>query len=340
MIIKEIKIEEYKRNFLSKVYFGQELFSDRRGWYLKIITDSGTGIGEASPLPYMSKENHSEAGYALDGFKIALKDIDYDVSIEELLLLSIIHGFNVPSAKFAIQSAVYDIASQIKNQTISKFLNPEANNKININALSNNNCIINSNETKILKIKIHSSNVYEINESIEKILTQYPNNIKLRIDFNGALDLVKAIRICKSLENYNIDYLEQPLSVSSLQDLYELRTHTNIPIAVDESLIDYESAKELISESAADVFIVKPTLLGGYDDLEKMVDLCKKENIRLVVTSSFESKIAQLFITHLIASFNIDEYCGVFNVRLFEDEYYPEIIDSQCVIPKSSGLNI
>ena len=341
MIIKDIKIEEYQKSFVSKTYFGQELFESRKGWYLKIITDSGvTGIGEASPIPFISKENHLEAGYALDGFKIALKDIDYDISIGELLLLSDVHGLGNPSSKFAIQSAVYDIASQNENKTISQVLNSNSINKVNINSLYHKNCTVSANKTEVLKIKIHSNNIYDIKESIEKILTKFPSDIKLRIDFNGCLDLVRAIRICKSLECYNIDYLEQPLPIGSMEDLYELRTCTNIPVAVDESLIDYESAEKLISESAADVFVVKPTLLGGYDDMKKMVDLCDKEGIRLILTSSFETRIAQLFILHLIASFNIVEHCGVFNVKLFQDESILEIINSQCMLPEKTGLSI
>ena len=340
MIIKEIKIKEYQKKFISKAYFGQELLDTRKGWYLEIITDQGVGIGEASPVPFMSRESHSEAGYALDGFKIALKDIDYDVAIEELLLLSGVHGFNSPSAKFAIQSAAYDIASQIENKTISQFLNPNSSNKININALFNDHCTVELNKTEVLKIKIHSSNIYEIKSSIEKIVNKYPSNIKMRIDFNGCLDLVSAIRICKDLEVYNIDYLEQPLSFDSLEDLCELRMHTNIPIAVDESLIDYKSAQELIQKSAADIFIVKPTLLGGYDDMQKLITLCKKENIRLVITSSFETEIAQRFIAHLIAAFNITEYCGVFNVKLFEEESIPDINNSQYIIFNKLGLSI
>ena len=80
MKIKEIKIEEYQKTFISKVNFGRELHDIRKGWYIKIITDEVTGIGEAAPIPSISPECHSQAGYALDGFGLALKDINYDVS--------------------------------------------------------------------------------------------------------------------------------------------------------------------------------------------------------------------------------------------------------------------
>ena len=61
------------KNFISKVNFGQELHDIRKGWYVKIITDEVTGIGEAAPIPSISTECHSQYGYALDGFSLALE---------------------------------------------------------------------------------------------------------------------------------------------------------------------------------------------------------------------------------------------------------------------------
>ena len=114
MIIKKITIQEYKNPFISKTFLGKESFSFRKGWYIKICSEDYFGIGEAAPVPNISLENHIETGYALEGFMVALEGIDYDISIEELLLLSNVHGYKVPSVKFAIQSAVFDLYSKSK----------------------------------------------------------------------------------------------------------------------------------------------------------------------------------------------------------------------------------
>ena len=337
MVIKEIKIEEYQKTFISKVYFGQELHGIRKGWYVKIITDEVIGIGEAAPIPSISNECHSQAGYALDGFSLALKDINYDVSNEELLMLSDIHANNSPSAKFAIQTAIYDVLSQVNDKSISMYINSNSEKKINVNSILHDNCTIKSKDAKILKVKIHSNNIYDIRESIEEILKNYPSDIKLRIDFNGSLDLPKSIRIAHELDQYNIDYLEQPLPAKNLNDLYELRMNSRIPIAIDESLTDYVSAEKIIQESAADVLIIKPTLSGGYDDIDKIVNLCQREKIRWIMTSSFETEVAQNSILHLIASYNSKEYCGLFNIKLFSNEVYPDIEGSKCIVTQNKG---
>ena len=172
-------------------------------------------------------------------------------------------------------------------------------------------------------------NIFSIKEKIENILEDYPNNIKIRLDFNGSLDLTKAIRICKELELYNIDYIEQPLSKKNIEDVYELRLATSIPIALDESVIDYDSVVDIIQLGAADVLVIKPTITGSFKEIKKILCLAKKEGLRVVVTSSFETSVAQSYIINLIAALGISEYCGVFNIQLFDDDLMPDINKSK-----------
>ena len=58
------------------------------------------------------------------------------------------------------------------------------------------------------------------------------------------------------------------------------------------------------------------------------------------MTSSFETKIAQNSILHLIAALNSKEYGGIFNINLFENEHYPRIVGSECIIPQNKSLEI
>jgi O-succinylbenzoate synthase len=79
---------------------------------------------------------------------------------------------------------------------------------------------------------------------------------------------------------------------------------------------------------AADVLIVKPTITGSYDEIKKIVKLANKEGLRVVVTSSFETSIAQKYILNIISALQVSEYCGVFNIKLFEDDILPAFIKS------------
>ena len=337
MKITKIEIQEYEKSFLSRTNLGSEKFKSRFGWYIKIYSDDLYGIGEAAPIPGFSLETYEEAGYALNGFKLALEGINYDIDLEELLLLSDVHGFSISSARFAIECAIFDLFSQSQSQPIASYLNKSYLNKIKINSIYSNRATIKLRDTTVLKIKINNFNIFDIQEKLDKIIKEYGEDVKLRLDFNEGLDLVRSIRICKEIQSYNIDYIEQPLHRSNINDFYDLRMATDIPIALDESITDFQSVLDAIDQGAVDVLIVKPTITGGFKDIKKVLDFSKNEGVRLVLTSSFETSVAQNYIVSLISALRIKEYCGVYNVQLFDNERLPVFDKDEIKIPIQVG---
>ena len=111
-----------------------------------------------------------------------------------------------------------------------------------------------------MKVKTGFRRTLDEIEHMVMLTQSFGEDTLFRLDANGAFDLSQAIRFSKEMEVFNIDYIEQPLPANALSDLSELRQHTEIPIAVDESISDYESAIYIIEESAADVLIIKPTI--------------------------------------------------------------------------------
>jgi len=333
MKITKIEIQEYEKSFISNTNLGSEKFKSRFGWYIKIYSDDLCGIGEAAPIPGISLETYEEAGYALNGFKLALEGINYDIDLEELLLLSDVHGFNISSARFAIEGAISHLFSQSKGQSIAEYLNKSYLNKIKINSIYSNRATIKLRDTTVLKIKINNFNIFDVQEKLDEIIEEYGEDIKLRLDFNEGLDIARSIRICKEIQAYNIDYIEQPLNRSNINDFYDLRMAVDIPIALDESIADFQSVVKAIDQGAADVLIVKPTITGGFKDIKKVLDFSKNEEVRLVLTSSFETEIAQNYIVNLISALRIKEYCGVYNMRLFDNESCPIFDKDQIKIP-------
>ena len=337
MKIDKIIINEYDKGFVNETNLGKTKFLNRYGWYIKIYSGTLCGIGEAAPIPGISSENHEEVGYALNGFKLSLEGIDYDIDLEELLLLSDIHGFNINSSKFAMECAIYDLFSQYENKSIAEYIQPNFIPEININAIYSKRSTILPKDANILKIKINNNNIFDIVEKVDMIISYYNDDIKLRLDFNEGLDLGRSIRVCKQLESYNIDYIEQPLNRLNIRDYYDLRMSVDMPIGLDESVTDYQSVVELIDEGAVDVLVVKPTITGSLKDIKNILDLSNQEKIRLVISSSFETSIAQNYICNLIAAFRIKEHCGIHNIKLFKSDNIPILNKDRIRIPIEIG---
>ena len=192
-----------------------------------------------------------------------------------------------------------------------------------------------------MKVKVGFRNLFDEIKNMEYVSESFGDEVLFRLDCNGAFDLPKAIRFCKEMEKFNIDYIEQPLPADNLEDLAELTYHTEIPIAVDESLTDFQSAEKIIDEQAAHVFVIKPMVSGGFTECKKIIKLAQTENIRTVITSSLETAIGRTACLHLSAANEVSEACGLATEELLNDDKPTQPIQGgKIAISDSHGLGI
>ena len=171
----------------------------------------------------------------------------------------------------------------------------------------------------------------------EKIIKNHPN-IKLRLDFNGSLNLNEAKKWINELSSFNIDYIEQPLPKEQILELSELHSFSKIPIAVDESIVNLDSAYKIIENNCADIFIVKPMISGGFINSKKIVELATKNNIKSIITTTLETEIGFLANAHIASALNITDYCGLSTWNLFLKNPPSYIIDNNIFISDKPGL--
>lgn len=337
MIVNKFDINKYKIPFIKPLKTSNRIFKEREGIWLKITSNEICGLGEAAPLPGFSNESLTEVRYALEGINLALEGEDYDY--EDLICLIKVHTENVPSARFALETAFFDLYSQKSNQKLAEFLNPNYKTQIKINGIEGIH--LPTDNFRIIKIKVGYNNLFDEIDRMNYLTKSYGEGIGFRLDLNGILDLPKAIRFCKTMENYNIDYIEQPIEPNNIEDIAELRYHTDIPIAVDESLTDYKSAEKIIDMQAADVFVLKPMVSGGFVECKKIIELAQSEQIRTIISSSLETNIGLNACLHLAAANEISDHCGLGTGALLQESNINNQIRGEIVsMPKDAGLGI
>ena len=124
----------------------------------------------------------------------------------------------------------------------------------------------------------------------------------IRLDGNRSWTKSQLFSFFEQISHLPIQYIEDPLSdptqYSSVQD---------IPIALDESLVDYP---EQIKSSCITHLIIKPTL----HSLEQIENF-KKLGIPLIFTSTFETSVGLWHIAQLSQRYcpNSTWFC---NIRL------------------------
>lgn len=99
-------------------------------------------------------------------------------------------------------------------------------------------------------------------EMVRGIRDAVGDKLKLRVDPNTGYSLAEAKELAQRLEEYDLEYWEQPIPAEPLSEAAELRRSTKIPIALNESVIDAASVHEILQADAA-AFILPDTHTAG-----------------------------------------------------------------------------
>ena len=141
-------------------------------------------------------------------------------------------------------------------------------------------------------------------------------NGKLRVDVNASWDLETAIRRIRRLDEFDLEYVEQP--VATLAEMKALRSKVRVPIAADELVRQSPHPLRVIDEGAADVLVLKVQPMGG---VSRVLDLANRATIPVVISSALETSVGMY--GGLLAASLIDDLpyaCGLGTVALIEGD--------------------
>ena len=126
-----------------------------------------------------------------------------------------------------------------------------------------------------------------------KAVREAAPDIHLVVDANQGWDRHSAIQFGKAVEEYKIEFMEQPVPYWDIEGLAMIRKAVNIPISVDETLCTIHDALRVINEGAADIFSIKATKHGGIYRAREILDLAKAYGIKCWMNSMIEEGITQ-----------------------------------------------
>ena len=134
MKISHFQVIPYSIPFVKPLQTAGETYTHREGIWLKIQSEEFTGFGEAAPLLGFSRETLKEVHYALEGFNQAIEGENFDS--DELFSLIEVHSHNIPSVRFSLETAIYDILAKEAELPLAKYCNPNAKTEILVNGMA------------------------------------------------------------------------------------------------------------------------------------------------------------------------------------------------------------
>jgi L-alanine-DL-glutamate epimerase-like enolase superfamily enzyme len=109
------------------------------------------------------------------------------------------------------------------------------------------------------------------------------DRLKLRIDPNCAYTPQQAAELARRLEEYHLEYLEQPIAADPVSDAAWLRQQTATPIALNESVTDPASVWAILKAEAAAFILPDTHIAGGIWPCVKIGHVCEAAGVPCII---------------------------------------------------------
>ena len=141
-----------------------------------------------------------------------------------------------------------------------------------------------------LKIKLGAISLAENIAIMQKVRELVGDHVSLRVDPNQAWDFDYSKEFLLALDKLEIliDYLEQPVGKSQIDDLARLSGLGLAPIMADESLFTMDDLEEIIEKKACTWVNVKILKSGGLAPARAIADVARASGLNVSIGSMME----------------------------------------------------
>ncbi|MCF6175689.1 MAG: mandelate racemase/muconate lactonizing enzyme family protein [Victivallaceae bacterium] len=124
-----------------------------------------------------------------------------------------------------------------------------------------------------VKMKVGIGDIAQDVANVKAVRTAIGENIGLMIDANHYFSVDEALELGKQVEQYNIDWFEEPVSPDDYAGYRKVRETLNMPIAGGECEFTSIGFADLLSNGCVDIAQPDPCAAGGISEMIKISQL-------------------------------------------------------------------
>ncbi|USZ67499.1 dipeptide epimerase [Halorussus salilacus] len=164
-----------------------------------------------------------------------------------------------------------------------------------------------------LKVKVGTDR----DEEIIRTVRDAAPDATIRVDANQAWTPREAVRKIAVLDDYDIEFVEQPIPAEDPEGLKFVRDRSALPIAADESCITLDDIPRIADR--ADIANLKLMKCGGLREATRMVHAARAHGLEVMLGCMIESNASIAAAAHLAPLLDYADLDG--SLLLAEDPY-------------------
>lgn len=350
MNIKKVEVFGIRLGLKRPFIVSYDRYDDMPTILTRIETENGVvGWGETVPDQHVTSETWEST------YQVIVNELAPLVIGQNPFNINVIHDlmdqkiYQAPSAKAAIDIALYDLMGKLANQPVYRLIGGRSHKELEvpqvISILSPEEMAQEASEIvkqgyRHVKIKVGTDRRTDV-ERIRAVRNVISENVKLRVDANQGWNIHDAIYVIEHTKDCDVEWYEQPVKASDHEGLAEVRTATNVNIMADEAIHEAADLLKIARIRAADCVNIKLMKTGGIYPAVKLADLAATLRMPCQVGSMVESAIATMAGAHLSISQSIIKSNEMVGPLMFtEDVAETNFSDGKLKITDKPGLGI
>lgn len=164
----------------------------------------------------------------------------------------------------------------------------------------------------------------------------------LQVDANASYTRDE-IEILQRLEEFNLQFIEQPFVADDMEGHALLSKQTTTPICLDESVIIADDLMRAIEMRACHVVNIKPSRVGGLTDAMRLQEIATSHGLQVWVGGMLETGIGRASCVALAsrAGFTLTPDLSA-SLRYFSRDITApfELVDGHIAVPDTVGIGV
>ncbi|MDO8536527.1 MAG: dipeptide epimerase [Candidatus Omnitrophota bacterium] len=276
-------LEVFKVNIPFKTAFKHSLKSrnNSESIFVKASLDNGVvGFGESLPRSYVTGNTQDSVYDQLKVFLPELKGVELDDPADGAEFIRSLDGVEA-EARCALEIALFDCLGKISGRPVHDILGEALNKSFASSAIISGDSLLKTAATTIyfktagyrfFKIKVGAAND-PVRIRLVRLLAG--GDADLRIDANGAWDVVGTLEAMEKIRKFNISCVEQPTPKGKLDAMQEVADFCHEPVMADESICTKKDALTLAQIKGCDMFNVRLSKCGGINRCMEIIRIAR-----------------------------------------------------------------
>ncbi|MGC8913650.1 MAG: dipeptide epimerase, partial [Thermoplasmata archaeon] len=275
------------------------------GVLVKILTDGDVvGIGECSPSRGVTGETPETVCSILPEIEKRIRGLHVEEYEKIREKLSGIQGNS--AAKAGVDIALNDALAKIAGLPLTKLLGSyreKIPTSITIGIESVEETLkdaerLLSEGAKVLKVKVGLDWREDINR-LRAIRERCGYGFRLRVDANQGYSVKNAIKVLRTIEELDIEFMEQPVKWYDIRGLAEVTRASPVPVMADEAVHDVKDLLMLAEKDACDMINIKLMKCGGIREAYLLAHLAENLGMECMLGCMSETRVGISAGTHV-----------------------------------------